>query len=52
MIAVGRRLNDIAKELALSVKTVSSYRSRLLKKLNLKSNTDLVRYAIDNHLIA
>jgi two-component system invasion response regulator UvrY len=51
MIAGGKKLNDIAKELILSVKTVSSYRSRLLHKLNIKSNMELVRYAIDNGLI-
>jgi two-component system, NarL family, invasion response regulator UvrY len=50
MIAMGKRLNEIAKDLSLSVKTVSSYRSRLLKKLNLKSNTDIVRYTLDNQL--
>jgi DNA-binding NarL/FixJ family response regulator len=50
MIAAGKRLSDIAKELDLSVKTVSSYRSRLLRKLNLKNNTELVRYTLDNQL--
>jgi DNA-binding NarL/FixJ family response regulator len=51
MIANGKRLNEIARDLSLSVKTVSSYRSRLLSKLNLKSNTDIVRYTLDNHLL-
>jgi len=51
LIAKGVRLNSIAKELFLSVKTVSSYRSRILRKLNIKSNAELVRYALDNQLI-
>ena len=51
MIASGKRLRDIAKELTLSVKTVSSYRSRILQKLNIKSNAELIRYAVDNKMV-
>lgn len=51
MIARGKRLNDIAKELSISVKTVSSYRSRILQKLDLKSNTELALYTIENKLV-
>ena len=51
LMANGKTLTEIAGELALSVKTVSTYRTRLLEKLNLKSNAELMRYAIQNGLI-
>jgi DNA-binding NarL/FixJ family response regulator len=51
MIVRGKRLKDIAEELSLSIKTISSYRTRILEKMNVKSNVELARYAIDNHLI-
>jgi two-component system, NarL family, invasion response regulator UvrY len=51
MIASGKRLKDIANDLLLSVKTVSSHRSHILNKLNIKNNAELVRYALDNKLI-
>ena len=50
MIGVGKAVGEIASELALSVKTVSTYRARILEKLNLKSNAELIRYVIDNNL--
>lgn len=50
LIAAGKTLTDIAQELFLSVKTISTYRSRILTKMALKSNADLVRYAVANHL--
>ncbi len=50
-LAVGRPLVDIAVDLGLSPKTVSTYRRRVLEKLNLKSTSDLIRYAITNRLI-
>lgn len=50
LIASGKTLTDIAQELYLSVKTISTYRSRILTKMDLKSNADLVRYAVANHL--
>ncbi len=50
-IARGRRLTDIAEELNLSIKTVSTYRSRLLMKLGLRTTADLVRYALDHQLV-
>lgn len=49
-LAAGRSLTTIARELGLSVKTVSTYRTRLLEKLNLRTNADLVRYAIEHGL--
>ena len=50
-LASGKALSEIASELYLSVKTVATYRSRLLEKMNMQSNADLVRYAIENKLI-
>lgn len=50
MIGIGKSVGEIANELALSVKTVSTYRARILEKLNLKSNAELIRYVIDNSL--
>ncbi len=51
LIGSGKTLADIADELALSAKTVSTYRTRLLAKLNFKTNAELVRYAIENGLV-
>lgn len=50
-IASGKTLKETAEELALSVKTVSTYRSRILEKLKLQTNTDLILYAIHHDLI-
>jgi two-component system, NarL family, invasion response regulator UvrY len=44
-IAAGRTASEIAAELHLSVKTVSTYRSRILQKMNLKNNADIMHYA-------
>lgn len=51
MIASGKTVSDIASELALSVKTISMYRSRLLQKMKLRHNAELTHYAIKNHLV-
>lgn len=51
MIASGKSQTDIADELAISVSTVNTYRSRILEKLKLKSNSELIRYAFQNNLI-
>ena len=51
LIASGRRLSDIAAELALSPKTVSVYRARVLEKLALSNNSELTVYAIRNGLV-
>lgn len=48
-LAEGKTLSRIAEDLLLSPKTVSTYRERLLKKLNLKTTADLIRYAIMNN---
>ncbi len=50
-LANGKRLTDIAVEMALSVKTISTYRTRLLKKLDLSSNSDVIHYALKHRLI-
>jgi two-component system, NarL family, uhpT operon response regulator UhpA len=51
LIASGLRAKEIAGKLFLSVKTVSTYRSRILAKLNLSSNADLIRYALTEEVI-
>jgi two-component system, NarL family, invasion response regulator UvrY len=51
MIAAGKALKEIAEELFLSVRTVSTYRARVLEKLNMKSNAELIRYALQNKLV-
>jgi two-component system, NarL family, invasion response regulator UvrY len=50
-LAAGESVSSIADELLISVKTVSTYRTRVLEKMNLKSNADLTYYAIKNGLI-
>jgi two-component system, NarL family, invasion response regulator UvrY len=50
-IASGKTATEIAKELSLSVKTVSTYRSRILEKMNLSTNAQLTHYAIKNGLV-
>jgi two-component system, NarL family, invasion response regulator UvrY len=51
MIASGKTVSTIAKELSLSVKTISEYRARLLVKMKLKNSAELTHYAIKNDLI-
>lgn len=51
LIASGRTASEIADSLSLSVKTVSTYRSRILEKLHLTSNAELTRYAMQNKLV-
>ena len=50
-LARGRSATEIADELSLSVKTISTYRTRLMEKLGLNSNSDLTYYALKNQLI-
>jgi len=50
MIASGKSIKGIAEEIYLSPSTVSTYRERILKKLNLKTTSELIRYAIKNNL--
>jgi two-component system invasion response regulator UvrY len=51
MIAAGKAIGQIAKELFLSVRTVSTYRARVLEKMNMKTNAELIRYALQNKLV-
>jgi len=51
LIASGKQLSEIADQLALSPKTVSVYRARLLEKMKLANNAELTRYAIKNGLV-
>ena len=51
MIASGQTVTAIAEKLALSVKTVSMYRARLLKKMQLRNNAELTHYAFKNRLL-
>jgi two-component system, NarL family, invasion response regulator UvrY len=50
LIAAGKTVSEIAEELALSVKTVSTYRTRILDKMNLKNNAELMRYVVENKI--
>lgn len=50
-IAQGKRLTDIAKELSLSIKTISTYRTNILQKLKLRDNSDLTSLAIQRNLL-
>lgn len=49
-IALGKTVKEIADELSLSVKTISTYRGRLLKKMRLRNNAEVMHYAIQNRL--
>jgi two-component system, NarL family, invasion response regulator UvrY len=51
-IASGKAVKDIAEELSLSVKTISTYRSRILAKMQMKTNAELTRYALQNSLVS
>ncbi|MEW6555050.1 MAG: response regulator transcription factor [Actinomycetota bacterium] len=51
LIASGRRLKEVAEELCLSVKTVSTYRARVLEKMGMENNAEMTYYAIKNGLI-
>lgn len=51
MIARGSKVSEIAEELFLSVKTVSTYRCRILEKMKMKSNAELINYVLKHQLI-
>jgi two-component system invasion response regulator UvrY len=51
LIASGQAVGDIADRLSLSVKTVSTYRARILEKMRLKNNAELMQYVLTNHLL-
>jgi two-component system invasion response regulator UvrY len=50
-IASGMTVSQIAAEVSLSVKTVSTYRARVLEKMNMSNNAEITRYAIQNGLV-
>ena len=50
MIAAGKTTTQIAEELFLSVKTISTYRSRILEKMKMKTNAELIHYAIKHNM--
>jgi len=49
-IVNGKSLHDIGNELFISEKTVSTYRSRIMEKMEMNKNTELTRYCIENDL--
>jgi two-component system invasion response regulator UvrY len=51
MIASGKTVTEIAERLALSVKTISTYRTRILEKMKMTNNAELIRYAIKQGLV-
>jgi len=51
MIASGRTVKQIADDIALSVKTVSTYRARILLKTGMKTTAELIRYALQSQLV-
>ena len=51
MIGMGKTVSEIAAELALSVKTVSTYRARILEKMDLRTTAELMHYVIDHGLV-
>jgi len=51
MIARGKALKDIGEELCISGKTVSTYRTRILEKMKMKTNAEIVSYALKHELI-
>ncbi len=51
LLASGKTVSDIAKQLFVSVNTISTFRSRILDKMNFQNNLELIKYAVDNKLI-
>lgn len=51
LIGAGKTVSDIARQLSLSVKTISTYRAHILDKLNLKNSAELILYAVKNNLV-
>jgi DNA-binding NarL/FixJ family response regulator len=51
MIASGKTVTEISKELSLSVKTISTYRARILEKMKMRKNAELTYYAVKNGLV-
>ncbi len=51
LIAVGKSLKDIADDLCVGISTINTYRARILEKMQLRNNTELTHYAIENRLV-
>ena len=51
LIAVGKTVTEIASDLTLSVRTISTYHTRLLEKMRMNTNAELIAYAVRNHLV-
>ncbi|MBC7950038.1 MAG: response regulator transcription factor [Chitinophagaceae bacterium] len=51
LLAAGKAVSDIASQLSLSATTVSTYRSRIMEKMNMRTNAELTRYALEKSLI-
>ncbi|HNR51214.1 MAG: Response regulator UvrY [Deltaproteobacteria bacterium ADurb.BinA179] len=51
MLAAGKTVTEVSRELNLSVKTISTYRARILEKMNMKNNAQMTFYAVENHLL-
>ncbi len=51
LIASGKKVSEIADKLSISIRTVNTYRSRILEKMNMKTNAELTMYSIENNLI-
>ena len=51
MIGSGKTVSQIADDLGLSVKTVSTHRTRILRKMVMKTNAELTHYAVKNNLV-
>jgi DNA-binding NarL/FixJ family response regulator len=51
MLAAGKAVSEIAEDLSLSVKTITTHRTHILKKMKMKTNADLTRYCMENNLL-
>jgi DNA-binding NarL/FixJ family response regulator len=51
LIAAGKTVTEIARELSVSITAISTYRAHILEKLSLANNAELIRYAMDNKLV-
>lgn len=51
LLASGKSISEISEQMMLSISTVSTYRARILTKMNMKTNAELTRYALENKLI-
>lgn len=51
LIAVGKILKEIAEDLCVGISTINTYRARILEKMQLKNNTELTHYALENRLV-